>query len=37
MAKFTGLRGFYNQKLYVGDEVRVLSTMLWGEMVGKIS
>lgn len=36
MAKFTGLRGYYNQKLYVGDEVRVLSTMLWSEMLGKI-
>ena len=30
-------KGFNNQNLYTGDEVRVLSTMLWGEMVGKIS
>lgn len=36
MAKFTGLTGYYKQKLFVGDEVRVLATMLWSEMTGVI-
>jgi len=36
MKEFTKFYGFNKQKLYVNDKVRVLTTMLWAEMKGKI-